>query len=282
MKTQAPSLFYRYGNFEGERGMAHITLANTDSKTVISHLHTKAPLLVQRALYPDGSMPGMAHIYLMSSAGGILQGDRMDVKIDAGANTVSRITTQAATKIYRMDRGFASQQVDISARVGSYIEFVPYQLIPFKSSRFYQDVNIHVADSSTVVYSETVCAGRTASGEKFDFDVCFLRMTARDQKGMMLFSDVCKMEPEGRQFEHLFGSRTIWSTIYIITALKQESIDRELNAAIGDRSMLVGCSTLPRDCGLVVRILDDSIDRVTDLVNAAVKIARKYAIPNIR
>ena len=274
---KAPALFLKYGDYEAEKGMAHISLANSSSKTVIERLRTRTPLLVQRALYPDTGLPQMAHVYLMSSSGGILQGDRFDIRVDAGENTMSRIMTQAATKIYRMDKGFALQRISISAQEGSYVEFVPHQLIPFKSSRFYQQVNMQVAKNSTIVYSETVSAGRTASGEKFAFDVCFLSMAATDPHGAALFSDVCNMEPDGRkQFGLLFGNKTIWSTTYVL-AQQPEVIEREVAAAIGARHVLAGCSQLPRDSGLVVRILDDSIDRVASLTNTIVRIARRHA-----
>ncbi len=273
-----PYLFSRYGSAAGERGMAQVELALAGSKTVISRLRTKAPLLVQKALYPDSSMPGMAHVYLMSSAGGILQGDRMDINIIAGHGTSSRITTQAATKIYKMDRGYAAQDIAITAEDASYVEFIPYQLIPFKSSRFCQSVNIQAAQGSTVLYSETVSAGRTASGEAFDFDICFLKMDARDKNGKMLFSDAAKIEPaSSKEFERLFGGKTLWSMIYIVTP-DHESIDQQVNATIKEHSMLAGCSILPRDCGLVVRMLDDSIDKVRHLTESISGIARSHAL----
>ncbi len=219
----------------------------------------------------------MAHIYLMSSAGGILQGDRIKIVVDAGKNTSSRITTQAATKIYRMEHGFASQTVSLCAHPGSYVEFLPHQLIPFKSSRFFQEVMLAVSHDSTVVYSESLSAGRTASGENFAFDVCFLRMTARDMDGSILFSDVCCMEPEKMAYELLFGGKTIWSTIYIITQYGHDTIDREIMEVIGKHDILAGCSKLPHDCGLFVRVLDDSIDSVRELTMAVARIARKHA-----
>jgi urease accessory protein len=212
----------------------------------------------------------------MSSAGGVLQGDRIKVVVDAGKNTSSRITTQAATKIYRMEHGFASQAVSLFAQPGSYVEFLPHQLIPFKSSRFCQEVTLSVSQDSTVVYSETLSAGRTAAGENFAFDVCFLRMTARDMDGDILFSDVCCMEPEKMGYELLFGGKTIWSTIYVITQHDQGSIDRGIMEVIGKHNILAGCSKLPRDCGLFVRVLDDSIDRVRELTMAVARIARNH------
>jgi urease accessory protein len=272
-----PDSFRKYGSDPGEKGLARMELARVGSKTAISKLRTRAPLLVQKALYPDTGLPGMAHVYLMSSAGGILQGDRMEIDIIAGNNTSSRITTQAATKIYKMDRGYAAQNVAISAREASYLEFIPYQLIPFKSSRFCQHVDIQLEQNSTVVYSETVSAGRTASGENFDFDICLLKMTALDGKGRVLFADAARLEPGKDDLERLFGGKTLWSMIYVITP-DFDSVGRQVNAAIKNNSMLAGCSTLPHDCGVVVRMLDDSIDRVRRLTDAVAEIARSRAL----
>lgn len=277
-----PDLFSKYGSAAGDRGMAHVELTLAGSKTIISTLRTKAPFLVQRALYPDSSMPDMAHVYLMSSAGGILQGDRMEIKITALHGTSSRITTQAATKIYKMDKGYATQEVAIAAEDESYLEFIPYQLIPFKSSRFCQNVSVQAAQGSTVVYSETVSAGRTASGEAFDFDVCFLKMDVHDESGKLLFTDAACIEPRSsKDFDRLFGGKTLWSTIYVVTP-DPEGIDQQVNAAIKEHSMLAGCSILPNDCGLVVRMLDDSIDMVRQLTDSVSGIAKTHALAAAR
>ncbi len=272
-----PGSFRRYGPAAGEKGLARIELARIGGKTVIRRLRTTVPFLVQKALYPDSGLPGMAHVYLMSSAGGILQGDRMEIDIVAGNGTASRVTTQAATKIYKMDRGYAAQSVAISARDASYLEFMPYQIIPFKSSRFYQQVDVQLERNATVVYSETVSAGRTASGENFDFDICFLKMAARDSNGKVLFADAAKLEPGKDELVRLFGGKSIWSMIYVITP-DFESVNRQVGAAIKDCFMLAGCSVLPHDCGLVIRMLDDSIDRIRHLTEAVAGIARSHAL----
>ena len=281
---KVPSSFAKYGDHEAASGIARIGLSSNgnSSRTIINHLKVRAPLLVQRAMHPDTEWPAMAHVYVMSSAGGILQGDRLVVGIEAGENTISRITTQSATKIYRMEKGYASQTIDITANAGSYVEFIPRQLIPYRSSRFLQEVTISAAAGSTVVYSETVSAGRTASGEKFDFDVCFLRMRASDSKGRLLFADVCNIEPSALKrdaLDRIFGGRTILSTIYILSEKDiQPGIEQEISDAVGDKSMFAGCSSLPNECGLFVRVLDDSIDRIEELTGAVTKIVRSHAI----
>ena len=64
----------------GMDGFASIELeSDKNSKTFIKNLKTKSPLLVQKALYSDPTKPKKAHIYLMSSAAGMLQGDTLKI-----------------------------------------------------------------------------------------------------------------------------------------------------------------------------------------------------------
>ena len=279
---EVPHHFGKYGHHQGATGFAKIIFScNRTSRTAISRLNTQSPLLVQRALYPDTSLPRMAHVYLMSSSGGILQGDRFEIEIEAEANTMARITTQSATKIYKMDKGYAFQKININANDGSYVEFVPRQLIPFKSSRFCQDVRISASTGSTVMYSETVSAGRIASGENFDFDACFLRMRVYDSESRLLFSDVCNIDPaqdRKETFERLFGGKSIWSTVYVVTPKgNHRSMDKEIEKGINNGPVLAGRSYLPNDCGLIVRMLDNSIDRIEEMISLVTKIVRSHA-----
>lgn len=278
--SSVPGSFEKYGDHKGAAGMAKIVFSRSrQSRTAIRELWTKSPLLVQRALYPDTKLSEMAHVYLMSSAGGILQGDRIEIEIEAGENAVARITTQSATKIYKMDKGYAIQKVNIRANEGGYVEFVPRQLIPFKSSRFFQDVTLKAATGSTVLYSETLSTGRTASGEHFDFDMCFLRIRALDPENNPLFSDVCSIEPSldrKETFDRLFGGKSIWSTIYILAPdCNLASMGREMTEAMRASPVLAGCSLLPNDCGLIVRMLDDSIDRIEEMISLVTEIVRR-------
>jgi urease accessory protein len=131
--------------------------------------------------------------------------------------------------------------------------------------------------NSTVIYSETVSAGRTASGENFDFDICYLKLEGRDTKGNLLFADAAKLEPGKDELVRLFGRKTIWSMIYVITP-DFEGIRKGINVAIKDQSMLAGCSILPHDCGLVIRMLDDSIDKIRHLTDAVANIVRNHVL----
>jgi hypothetical protein len=77
--------------------------------------------------------------------------------------------------------------------------------------------------------------------------------------------------------EWLFAGKAIWSMLYVITP-DFESIQKQANAAIKEHSMLAGCSVMPHDCGLVIRMLDDSIDKIRSLTDSVAGIARNHAL----
>lgn len=286
MSSQIPDIFKNFVNKElkmpGQNGTIKIELqANENSKTYIKSLLSKAPFLIQKAMYPDTSYPYFAHIYIMSSSGGILQGDEQKIDVAMGRNSAARITTQSATKIYKMEGGYASQYINIHSQEGSYLEFVPHQIIPFKSSRFYQEVNLEVEENAVLIYSEIISAGRIASGEKFDFDLCFLRTSAY-RNGRILFTDVMSLNHKDKtNLESVFGRKDIFSTVYIIgSSIQIERIVDEINLATENTSLLASCSSLPNDSGIIVRILADSVSEIVALTESITGVLRAFTTKN--
>ena len=165
----------------GKIGYLQLELQNDSDKqkTVITKKRTQVPLYMQKALHYDMDYPSMAHLFVLSPSGGILQGDRYRMDVQLKNNAISHITTQGATRIYKMESNYATHQVTLNLKNNSYLEFIPEQIIPYKNSRFYQKTNLDIDDSSTVVYSETIVPGRIAMGEMFDFDVCYLKTEGR-------------------------------------------------------------------------------------------------------
>lgn len=264
---------------QGMEGFAQLELeVDKESKTFIKNLKVKPPLLIQKAMYLDPMIPKSAQIYIMSSAGGILQGDRLKIDILARKKTDAYITTQAATKIYKSEKKSAFQRIDVFLEKESYLEYLPKQIIPHKSARFLQEVNFRLDDSATMLYSETISAGRIAHGEKFDFESLVFRLNANDTRNKLLFSEAINIEPQNKKekFESLFGNKNLYSTIYIISkAINSEKLDSQINDLIKTKSMM-SCSQLPNNSGIVVRILSDSIDEIAEVTSVIRQVVRKH------
>ena len=259
-----------------------ITLAMDEAKnkTIIVHQYSKAPLLTQKALHYDMANPAMAYLFLMSSSGGILQGDRHHIQISVQNNAIANVTTQGATRIYKMESNYAAQFIDIAVGDNAYLEFLPDQIIPYKKSRYFQRVQMTAGADSTIVYSEIVMPGRVAMGELFDYDLCYLKMVAKNKNGKTLFMDSLKLDPK-HEFSRtgILGTKSVFGTMYIITKKEQlQKISDEINSVLENSDLASSCSFLPEDCGLVVKILGDLSEDIKTLMHQCVRVVRKHAL----
>ena len=248
------------------------------NKTVIKEQFSKVPLFTQRALYLEESLPSMAYLYIISPSGGVLQGDRYRIDIKLAENAIAHITTQGATRLYRMDKNFATQILNISLDSNCYLEYVPDQIIPYRDSRFYQSVNLQVPDDATLIYSETIVPGRMAMGEYFDYDVCYLKTIAKNQSGKLKLVDTALLEPKKNQLKRLgiLEEFNMLSNMYLLIPSKYVNI---LNEKISENiqkydKVIARCSILPNDSGLVVRILGNMMDNIKEVTHTIIRICR--------
>ena len=64
-----------------------------------------------------------------------------------------------------------------------------------------------------------IVPGRVASGEEFEYDICYIKTIGRNQSGKTRFIDTVKLEPknENLRTEGILGNFKIIGTIYIVT-----------------------------------------------------------------
>lgn len=253
---------------------------NSDkNKTVITDQYSQVPLYTQKALYYDENLPNMAHLFIMSPSGGILQGDRYRMDISLANNAVSHITTQGATRIYKMNSNYATQLININVGKDCYLEFIPDQIIPFRNSRYYQKVSLNVDPSATLIYSEIIVPGRVAMGELFSYDLCYLKTIGQNIEKNINFVDNCMLKPKNQNMNTLgmFGNHTVLASVYILTKNENALIlNKKINSIIKNNDEVSGGSTiLPNNSGLVVRLMCNSSEIIKTEIYDIVRIVRK-------
>ena len=264
----------------GKVGILDVELKqNVELKTVITKQFSQVPLQIQRAVYPENSLPGMAYLYIISPSGGILQGDRYKTDIMMKNNAVSHITTQGATRIYSMNSNSASQMVNITLDENCYLEYIPDQIIPYQNSRYYQKVNLNIHDDATLIYSEVLTPGRIAMNESFDYDICYLRTYCKNQNNRFRCLENMKIEPKkyDMKIKGVLGKYNIVGTVYILTKKEkipklEEIINKKIQKLESIRS---GTSILPNESGIIVKILGNNTENIFEKVYDIVKITRK-------
>src|SRR5499426_1514503 len=173
----------------GKAGFLHLGFARRGSRTILAELDYRIPYRAQRALYCDDAMPDLAHVFLITTTGCLLQGDRMALDVALGQGARAHVTTQSATKIHSMDANYAAQTQSIALADGAYLEFLPDPIIPHRRARFLSDTRISIAPTATLLYAEIVQPGRKHHhpDECFGATLVSLAMGAERPDGQTLF-----------------------------------------------------------------------------------------------
>ncbi len=243
----------------GKNGFLRLGFAPRGGRTELVDLRRRAPLLVQQALHWDEGMPDLACVFVVSTSGGTLQGDRNAVEISLAAGARAHVTTQSATKIQEMDANHASQEQDILLDEGSYLEYLPDPVIPYAHSRFAGRTRATVAPGATLLFAEVVLPGRKyyGDGELFAYDVYSSTFQAVRPDGRELCAEKVLVEP-GRFHPGrcgVLGGFHVFGTVMLLTPpTHAERILRQVPATVHE-GLAIGASRLPNDAGLVYRVL---------------------------
>ena len=145
-------------------GVAEIGFALKDGRTRLAHLYERNPL---RVLFPQPVAGDATLAVLVTTSGGLVAGDRVDVSVAAGEGAVAHVTGSAAEKIYRSTG--ATTQVDqrLVADAKAWLEFLPPETILFERARLRRNTRVALARGAGFLGGGIVVFGRLAMGERF-------------------------------------------------------------------------------------------------------------------
>src|SRR5918999_1113230 len=128
------------------------------SRTVLSENRSDGPLVVQKALYPDG--PERCHAIVVHPPGGIAGGDELQLSVKSEGNAL--LTTPGAAKWYRSAGSWAKQTLQFDVE-GS-LEWLPRETIVFDGALAQFETIIQLGPQASYVGWEIVCLGRFKRG----------------------------------------------------------------------------------------------------------------------
>ncbi|KRB27756.1 hypothetical protein ASE05_31975 [Mesorhizobium sp. Root172] len=223
-------------------------------------------------LFLDESQPGMAFVYVQNPSGAVLSGDQLELRIAARGGGKLHVTSTSATKLHRMLDGSAVQRVLLEAKQGSYIEYLPDQLIPQAQSSYDQETTIDLDHGSMLIASEIIAPGRLARGEIFAFTRLKLE-TRIKVGGTTLFMDRILMEPTTMpiNIRGVLGSFLYSGNLLALTpgGNAKGIYDAASSLDMTGEDFRLGVGALPGAVGIVVRILARSSSTITRLMEDA-------------
>jgi urease accessory protein len=144
-------------------GGVRLRLGLRDGRTRIEQLYQRAPA---RILFPDVPPDQPAQAVLINTAGGIVGGDILTTEVEAGAGTVTTVTTQAAEKVYRALEFPARLVTRVEVAAGAWFEWLPQETILFDGAKLDRRLDFILAPDASLLAAETVLFGRAARGEQ--------------------------------------------------------------------------------------------------------------------
>jgi len=148
----------------GVSGLAEVGFAVRDGKTRLAHLYEKAPL---RVLFPSPEEGDAALAVLVTTSGGLVAGDRIDIEVAAGVGAVAHVTGSAAEKIYRSTGATTLVEQRLAADAGAWLEFLPPETILFDHARLRRETRVELAAGAGFLGGGIIVFGRIAMGERF-------------------------------------------------------------------------------------------------------------------
>lgn len=256
----------------GKSGLLRLGFEHRDGRTILAELGSRTPCLAQRALHCDDALPDMAWLFMITTSGCVLQGDRLALDVSLGPGARAHVTTQSATKIHSMDANFALQTQSLTLDEDAYLEFLPDPLIPHREARFASDTLITIAPSATLLCSEIVQPGRRHHHPDECFGVTLLSLANRAVRpdGTILFSEKLVMEPQRnpvRQTGVMDGFEVFGNVILCTPPDRAERILARIDAGVDlDQGVAFGACRLPNDAGLIYKVVGRQTSQVRDRI----------------
>jgi urease accessory protein len=253
----------RQSNGVGRHGELSLCFDRLAGRTRMKESYFRTPLQVMKAI-PDSS--DCLCVYMLSPTGGVVQGDKYNIRITLEAGSHALITTIAANKVYKMPDGCAEQTIQIEVHEGAILEYVPDALILFEDSDLRQEMSVKLHDGALCVLQDIVMGGRLARQEILKFRRFQNQIRVDDSQGLLLLDLVdFQPKPEDLQRIGLLDGYAAWANWYLLGDLAAWGIDAEAfcqaNQEINSSHGIGSVSSLYRN-GLSARVLSNRLEMI--------------------
>ncbi len=257
----------------GKRGFLRLGFeCDKSGRTILRDWERRVPLIVQQALYFDEELPSMACVYILSSGGPNVDGDRYEQIFTLRRRAMVHLSTGAATKLAEMRYNYSAMRQTFRLEEDSYLEYLPEPIIPCRHTRYHSDTHITIARSATLIYAETLFSGRRffGEGERFRYDILSFSVQAERENGEPLFREKYIIRPEQHspQLTGAMGEFDIMANVIVLTPPEVAEAIYASTSPLFNRAegLAAGITRLPNGCGVQYKILGNSSGKVKRLI----------------
>lgn len=177
-------------------GVAEIRFDQRDGVTRLAHLFQRDPL---RVLFPEPAVGDPPVAVIVTTSGGLVAGDRLDISVKVVLEgAAAHVTAAAAEKVYRSTGRTTTILQKLSVDRGAALEFLPLETILFDGARLRRETNVEIASGSGFLGGDIVVFGRRARGERFTYGLLHEVWEFR-RDGNLIWGDALHLAGDVRQ-----------------------------------------------------------------------------------
>lgn len=135
-------------------------------RSVLKVREHKGPLLVQRALYPEGS--DTCHVALIHPPSGIAGGDNLSISVNVSEKAYATVFSPGSTRWYKSNGRLASQSVHIQVSKGSRLDWLPLENIIFEEAQALTKTTIELDSGAIAIGWDAFQLGRVNKPNYWD------------------------------------------------------------------------------------------------------------------
>jgi len=230
---------------------------DANGTTYVHRQRVGYPFHVGRSLKMAGDPAGMPTVYLQSCSGGIFAGDDLRLRIAMGEGAAAHVATAASTVVHSMEGPAASQQVELHAQAGSFLEYLPDPVILFPRAKLMSGVRVRVHPGATVILGDAVLLHDPKGGDG-RFDWLQSETVVEDPAGRLMVRDRFRIEGSqmSRGLAGITGNWKAQGSLFVVTSAKPpaELVDA-MRSALAAAGVYAGAALLPNQSGAWSRIL---------------------------
>lgn len=171
-------------------GVGRLRYERASDRTRLADLYHRDPV---RFLFPRVAADEASTAVLVTTSGGLVGGDRLDVQVEGGKDAQALVLTQAAEKVY----GSGGPDSMVTARFcvgkGACLEWLPQETILFQHSRLRRSTTIDLGPGGRFLGGEILVFGRSAYEETLSDGLLSDRWELHRQ-GRLCWVDVMRLD----------------------------------------------------------------------------------------
>lgn len=256
-------------------GYLRLSVEKKKEKTIAEDVYFYGALKVMSPFYAKND--GQARYYIMNPGGGYVDGDQYKMEVNLSKQAELLLTTQSATKVYKTPNRPVTQEIDITLKEGSFLEYLPDPIIGYKNSRYKQNTVVHMEKGTGLISTDIVTSGWDPEGNTFSYDMLDLKTEVYLENELVVLDHI-RLKPGSQSISNIgiLEGYTHFGSMLVIDEKADADFLLKLHDLMEthDLKCKLGLSMLSVS-GFTLRILAFSTQEVEKVFNICHKMIRK-------